>query len=413
MAAAEIAAAEIIAVGSELLTPSKIDTNSLWLTGELNDLGVEVIRKCVVGDDRALLTNAINTALETSSVVILSGGLGPTEDDLTRDAAAAALGRELMFVQEICDGIEERFRRFNRKMVENNRRQAYLVAGAAALSNDRGTAPGQWIETDGKVVILLPGPPNELKSMFARECVPRLKQMLPPRAIRIRQFRVAGMPESDLDALIAPIYTRYSNPMTTVLSNVGGIDIHFRAQCNTGEQADALLDEVVAQIEPLLRPRIISRNGDPIEKVVGEMLRTRRARLSVAESATGGMLGEWITSVPNSSDYFAGGFLTYSDEMKMLLLGVPEELIRSYSAVSEPVAKAMADGARERTGSDYALSVTGYAGPDGKEVGLMFVGLAGPQGTEVRRLKMPGDRNRIRALTVQNSLDFLRQRLMQ
>jgi len=408
-----MAAAEIIAVGSELLTPSKIDTNSLWLTEQLNDLGVEVIRKSVVGDDRALLSTAIDAALATCAVVILCGGLGPTEDDLTREAAAAALGRELIFVQEICDALEERFRRFNRKMVANNRRQAYLIAGAVALSNDRGTAPGQWIETDGKVVILLPGPPNELKSMFARECAPRLKHMLPPRVIGTRQLRVVGLPESDLDALIAPIYTRYSNPTTTILSNVGGIDIHFRAQCDTGEQADALLDEVVAQIEPLLRPRIVSRNGDPIEKVVGEMLRTRGVRLSVAESATGGMLGESITSVPNSSDYFVGGFLTYSDEMKMQLLGVPEEMIRSHSAVSEPVAKAMADGARERTGSDYALSVTGYAGPDGEDVGLMFVGLAGPQGTEARRLKMPGDRNRIRALTVLNSLDFLRQRLMQ
>jgi nicotinamide-nucleotide amidase len=296
-------------------------------------------------------------------------------------------------------------------MVEINRRQAYLVDGAAALPNDRGTAPGQWIEHHGKVVILLPGPPNELKSIFDKHCLPRLKEMLPPRVIRMRQFRVAGMPESDLDQLIAPIYTRYRNPVTTILSAVGGIDIHLRAQCDTEEQAEALLDEVANQIEPLLAPRIVSRNGEPIEKVVGDLLRSRNARLSVAESATGGMLGEWITAVPNSSDYFLGGFLTYSDEMKMHLLGVSKEMLETHTAVSEPVAKAMAEGARQRTGSDYALSVTGYAGPDGSDVGLMFIGLAGPGGTEVRRLKMPGDRNRIRALTVQNALDFLRRRL--
>jgi nicotinamide-nucleotide amidase len=408
-----MAAAEIIAVGSELLTPSKIDTNSLWLTGELNDLGVEVLRKSVVGDDRKLLSSAITAALEVASVVVLCGGLGPTEDDLTRDAAAAALGRELLFNQEICDSLEERFRRFGRKMVANNRRQAYLVAGAEALPNDLGTAPGQWIESDGKVVILLPGPPNELKSMFARECVPRLKRMLPPLVIRTRQLRVVGMPESDLDALISPVYTKYANPATTILSSIQGIDIHLRAQCETEQQAHALLNEVSRQIEPLLQPRIVSRNGDPIEKVVGEMLRVRGARLSVAESATGGMLGERITSVPNSSDYFDGGFLTYSDEMKMRLLGIPEQMLKAHSAVSEPVAKAMAEGARQRTKSTYALSVTGYAGPDGAEVGLMFVGLAGPQGSEARRMKMPGDRDRIRALTVLNSLDFLRQRLMQ
>jgi nicotinamide-nucleotide amidase len=227
----------------------------------------------------------------------------------------------------------------------------------------------------------------------------------------MRQFRVAGMPESDLDQLIAPIYTRYANPATTILSAVGGIDIHLRAQCDTVEQAEALLDEVANQIVPLLEPRIVSRNGEPIEKVVGDLLRSLKARLSVAESATGGMLGEWITAVPNSSDYFVGGFLTYSDEMKVRLLGVSKEMIETHTAVSEPVAGAMAEGARQRTGSDYALSVTGYAGPDGEEVGLMFIGLAGPEGTEVRRVKMPGDRNRIRALTVQNALDFLRRRL--
>lgn len=408
-----MAAAEIIAVGSELLTPAKMDTNSLWLTSQLNDLGVEVIRKSIVGDDRARLTAAISASLHAADIVILCGGLGPTEDDLTRDAAAAALGRELIFSDEICEGIEERFRRFNRKMVEINKRQAYLVAGAAALPNDRGTAPGQWIEVQGKILMLLPGPPGELKSMFANQCAVRLRQALPQQVIRTRQFRVAGMPESDLDQLIAPVYTRYTNPVTTVLSSVGGIDVHLRAQCATEREAEALLDEVAGQIEPLLAPRIISTNGDPIEAVIGNMLRARGARLSVAESATGGMLGEWITSVPNSSDYFVGGFLTYSDEMKMRLLGVSNELLREHTAVSEPVARAMAEGALARTGSDYALSVTGYAGPDGADVGTIFIGLAGPGGTDVRRIKLPGDRSRIRALAVQNSLDFLRQRLKQ
>jgi len=405
--------AEIIAVGSELLTPAKIDTNSLWLTSQLNDLGVEVVRKSVVGDDRERLSASICTALGYSNLVVLCGGLGPTEDDLTRDAAAAALGRDLVFSQEICDGIEERFRRFNRKMVEINRRQAYLVQGAEALENERGTAPGQWIDEHGKILILLPGPPNELRVMFQKHCAARLKRILPQRAIRTLQFRVAGMPESNVDQLIAPIYTRYKNPTTTILSSVGGIDVHLRAQCDTAREADALLDEVIAQIEPLLAPRIISRNGDPIEKVVGDLLRRKEARLSVAESATGGMLGDWITSVKNSSDYFLGGFLTYSDEMKMRLLGVPEEMLRQHTAVSEPVARAMAEGARERTGSDYALSVTGYAGPDGADVGTMFIGLAGPDSTDVRRIKLPGDRNRIRALTVQNALDFLRQKLLE
>ncbi len=406
-----MASAEIIAAGSELLTPSKLDTNSLWLTGELNDLGVEVVRKSIIGDERDRLTRGISEAMKSAEVTIVCGGLGPTEDDLTRDAAAAALGRRLVFSNEICAGIEERFRRFNRKMVEINKRQAYLVDGAEALPNDRGTAPGQWIDHDGRILVLLPGPPNELKSMFAKQCVARLKQILPPKVIRTRQFRVAGMPESDLDQLIAPIYTKYTNPVTTILSNVGGIDIHLRAQCDTEQEAEALLDEVAGQIEPLLAPKVVSRNGEPIEKIVGDMLRSRGAKLSVAESATGGMLGEWITSVPNSSDYFVGGFVVYSDEMKERLLGVQRGMLDEYTAVSEPVAKAMAERARMLTGSDYALSVTGFAGPDGGDVGTMYIGLAGPEGTEARRIKMPGDRNRIRALTVQNSLYFLLQRL--
>ncbi len=406
-----MASAEIIAAGSELLTPPKLDTNSLWLTAQLNDLGVEVVRKSVIGDERARLAAGISSALASSDIAIVSGGLGPTEDDLTRDAAATATGRELVFSEEIRDGIAERFRRFNRKMVEINLRQAYLLRGAEPLPNDRGTAPGQWIEDGGKVLILLPGPPHEMKSVFDKQCAPRLKRMLPPRAIRTRQFRVCGVPESNLDQLIAPVYARYSNPVTTILTSVGGIDVHLRAQCDTAEEAEKLLDEVAGQIEPLLASRIVSRNGDPIEKVIGDLLRARGASLSVAESATGGMLGEWITAVPNSSDYFVGGFLTYTDEMKTRLLGVPERVLKTHTAVSEPVARAMAEGARSKTGSDYALSVTGYAGPDGAEVGLMYIALAAPEATEVRRFKLPGDRNRIRALTVQNTLDFLRRHL--
>ena len=407
-----MANAEIIAAGSELLTPSRLDTNSLWLTGELNNIGIEVTRKSIVGDDRGRLTATIVRALDAAQVIVICGGLGPTEDDLTREAAAAAVERELVFNQQICDALEERFRRFGRKMAANNRRQAYLIDGAEPLPNDRGTAAGQWIEDRGRVLILLPGPPNELKSMFSKHCVSKLKATLPPNAIRTRQFRICGMSESDLDNLIAPIYTRYTNPTTTILSNVGGLEIHLRAQADTDEAAEALVEEVASQIEPLIAPRIVSRNGDSIEKVVGDLLRSRGLRLSVAESATGGMLGQWLTSVPHSSDYFAGGFIVYSDEMKMRLLCVQREMLEQHTAVSAPVAQAMAEGARERTGSDYALSVTGYAGPDGEDVGTMFIGLAGPEGSEVVRIKMPGDRNRIRALTVQNSLDFLRRRLV-
>ena len=404
--------AEIIAVGSELLTPDKLDTNSLWLTDQFNGLGVEVVRKTVVGDDRDRLTETIRVAMSRSQVIVTTGGLGPTEDDLTRDAAAAALGRELIFHQEICDQIEERFRRFNRKMVEINKRQAYVLDGAEALPNDRGTAPGQWLQENGIAIMLLPGPPNELKAMFEKQCLPRLEKLLPVQVIRTRFYRTVGLPESDLDQMIAPVYTRYTNPATTILAVSGEIHVHLRARCATADQAEAILDEVCNQIEPLLGDRIYSRNGDALEKVAGDLLREKRAHVSVAESATGGLLGGRITSVPSSSDYFAGGFITYTDRMKTELLGVPAAMIEEHTAVSEPVAKAMAEGARRRTGADYALSITGYAGPDGDKIGLVFIGLATPRGVEARRIQFPGDRERVRAFSTNIALDMLRRELL-
>jgi nicotinamide-nucleotide amidase len=407
--------AEIIAVGSEMLTPRKIDTNSLFLTDHLNGIGVEVVRKSVIGDDRERLSPAVRSAMESARIIILTGGLGPTEDDVTRDAVAAATGRMLTFHSDIAQAIAERFKRRGRKMAEINKRQAYVIEGAEIIPNDRGTAPGQWLEHEGHVILLLPGPPGELQAMFKGACLPRLETMLPRQVIRTRFFRVAGMGESDLDQLIAPVYTKYTNPATTILAGAGDIQIHLRARCQDVDEAEALLNEVAPPIEHLLGDRIYSCNGDPLEVIVGEMLRQRGATISIAESCTGGMLGEKITSVPGSSDYFAGGFITYSEAMKTELLGVDPELIRDHTAVSEAVAKAMAQGARSRTSSIYAISTTGIAGPGGgtdtSPVGAVWIALAGPDGVEARRVQLPGDRTLIRQFAVQIALDFVRRRL--
>ena len=405
--------AEIIAVGSELLTSQRVDTNSLFLTDQLNALGVEVRRKMIVGDDRELLTASIQEAIARVPIVIFTGGLGPTEDDLTREAVAAATGRKLVFREDLRDALVERFRSFNRKMADNNLRQAYSIEGADALPNPNGSAPGQWLEHENCVVMLLPGPPHEMKAMFTSQCVPRLAQRLPAQVIRTRFYRVAGMGESDLDQLIAPVYTKYANPVTTILAAPSDIQIHLRARCATAEEAEALLSEVGPPIEALLGDRIYSRNGDTLEAVVGAMLGD--ATLSVAESCTGGLLGQRITSVPGSSKYFLGGFLVYSDAMKEQLLGVDPRLIAEYTAVSEEVAGAMAECARQRTGSAYALSITGEAGPEsasGAPVGTVIIAVAAPdRATEVRRLQLPGDRARVRTFAAQTALDFLRRQL--
>ena len=405
--------AEIIAVGSELLTSQRVDTNSLFITDQLNSLGVEVRRKMIVGDDRELLTASIQEAMARVPIVILTGGLGPTEDDLTRDAVAAATGRKLIFRDDLRDDLIERFRRFSRKMADNNLRQAYAVDGAEALPNPNGSAPGQWLEHENCVVMLLPGPPHEMKAMFTEQCVPRLARRLPEQVIRTRFYRVAGMGESDLDQLIAPVYTKYTNPVTTILAAPSDIQIHLRARCATAQEAEALLAEVGPPIEALLGDRIYSRNGDSLEAVVGAMLGD--ATVSVAESCTGGLLGQRITSVAGSSKYFLGGFLVYSDLMKEQLLGVDPSLIAAHTAVSEQVACAMAEGARQRTGSTYAISITGEAGPEsasGAPVGTVILAVAGPDRTmEVRRLQLPGDRARVRTFAAQAALDFLRRQL--
>ena len=397
--------AEIIAVGSEMLTPDKVDTNSLHLTQELNTLGIEVVAKSIIGDDRQRLTDAIRASWAHAELVILTGGLGPTEDDLTRDAVAAALEVGMTPSEEAWQAILDRFQKFGRTPTENNRRQTLILNGADRLPNPNGTAPGQWFHRDGRVLVLLPGPPRELKPMVAAELIPRLTAMLPPQVIRTRWYRVALMGESDLDHLIAPIYTKYTNPATTILAAAGDIDIHLRARCETAEAAEALLAEVGDPIAELIGDKIYSTNGDPLEVVIGKLLRAKGQSVAVAESMTGGMLGMQITSIAGSSDYFRGGFLTYTDQMKTQLLGVPE----GTEAVSEEAALAMAAGARDRAKSDYALSVTGFA--DGPNAGHVFLGLATPSGAHARKLKLNGDRYRVRCLTVLNALDWLRRAL--
>lgn len=409
--------AEIIAIGTELLTPERVDTNSLWVTEQLNLLGVEVTRKQVIGDDRLRLTEAIERAIERSNIVVLIGGLGPTEDDVTRDAAAAALHRKLSLSLEQESVLIQRFRQINRPMAKNNLRQAFLLEGAEVLPNPNGTAPGQFISTDHGAVALLPGPPRELKPMLIEQLVPKLRHIVPPQTIRVRSFRVTGIGESDLDTLIAPVYSRYSNPVTTVLSSPGDLFVHLRATGETVEQVDGLLREVGNPIAEILGDRAYTEDAnESLDMVVGRLLRKSHGTVAVAESCTGGLLAARLTDQAGCSDYFQAGYVTYTEEQKTAILNVPAALIERHTAVSEPVAAAMAEGARAKSHATYALSVTGFAGPTGgtdfDPIGTVYIGLAGPHPTKVVRVRYGGDRYRTRTMAAQGALDILRKHLV-
>ena len=412
--------AEIIAVGSELLTPYRMDTNSLFLTEQLNLLGVEVIFKSVVGDDLRQLVGAAQQALLRSDIVVFSGGLGPTEDDLTREAVAQALGLELHRDSSILSALEQRFAARKWKMAANNAKQADVIAGATVLPNPNGTAPGQWLsgEFDGRerIIILLPGPPHELKALFESECRERLRAKLPSAFIATRVLKVAMLGESQVDARVAPIYKRYTDVQTTILSAAGEIQLHFKTRAETTEAAQERVDEVAGAAEDELDDFVFSRNGEPLEQIVGYYLQMRNATLAVAESCTGGLLAERITSISGSSRYFLGGAIVYSNELKTELAGVPATMIEKHGAVSPEVAGALAEGIRYRCDSTLGVGVTGIAGPSGgtpeKPVGLVFHALASDSGTEIVERQFPGDRKLIRRFAAQMALDMVRRKLM-
>ncbi len=409
--------AEIIAIGSELLTSNRTDTNSLWLTDKLNRIGIDVKLKTVVGDDDARLEETIKDAVKRSRVVITTGGLGPTEDDITRKVVARALGKRLSLDEKVLEEIRERFRSFGiANMPERNSRQAMVIAGAQVLSNPNGSAPGLFLEHEGCAVALMPGPPREMKPMFENHVQARLEKLAGDVRFATRVLRVAGLGESAVDEKIAPIYMKYENPQTTILFNSSEIEIHLRAHGRTEADAETLLDDLALKIEKELGNSAFSFRGETMEEVVGRRLAMTGFTLAVAESCTGGLIAQRLTSVPGSSRYFTEGAVTYSNESKIRLLGVDKKMIREFGAVSQQVARDMARGVRHRAKTDFGLAVTGIAGPDGgteeKPVGLVFIALADDAHTEHKRLMIPGDRELVRWRASQAALDMLRRRLI-
>ena len=412
--------AEIIAIGSELLTPFRKDTNSLYLTERLNEVGVEVIIKTIVGDVRERLVAVAQHALFRADVVIFMGGLGPTEDDLTREAVAEALGLELHRDPELVTRLEQRFASRGYKMTPNNYKQADVISGAIVLPNPNGTAPGQWLsgkfDNRERILILLPGPPFELKALFDAECYERLRSKLPAAYIATRVLKVAMLGESAVDARVAPIYKRHTDVQTTILAGAGDIQFNLFTRAQSMEAAQARVDELAGEIEDELDDAVYSNQGDSLEQIVGYYLQMRGATLAVAESCTGGLLGERITSISGSSRYFLGGAVVYSNQLKTEFAGVPAGLIAKHGAVSREVVAAMAEGVRKRCQSTFGVGITGVAGPTGgtpeKPVGLVYHALASENGTDVVEKNFPGDRKRVRWFASQQALDMVRRKLM-
>jgi nicotinamide-nucleotide amidase len=413
--------AEIIAIGSELLTPHRSDTNSLYLAGKLTQLGVEVSFKTIVGDRRGDLVAAARTALARVDVVIFMGGLGPTEDDLTRESVAETLGRPLQRHARIIEDLRARFAARGWKMAENNERQGDVIAGAEVLENKRGSAPGQFLHIDdenGKaIIILLPGPPGELTAMFEEQCLPRLQALVPRQSIATRELKIAMIGESMADKRAAPIYKTYTDIETTILAGTPGeVQLHLRARADSLEEAQKRVDALASALEDEFDDAIFASHGESMEQIVGYYLGMRSATLATAESCTGGMLAERITSVPGSSRYFLGGAVVYDNSLKSGLADVPPLLIAEHGAVSSQVAAALAEGIRTKCKSSFGVGITGIAGPGGgseeKPVGLVFHALADGTNTEVVERKFFGDRDRVRQWATQQALDMVRRKLM-
>ena len=413
--------AAILAVGSELLGTDRLDTNSLCLTALLDRYGVELVRKAVLGDSEEEIASELRTLIPRLDLILMTGGLGPTADDVTREAVAAALGRQLRLDGEVVATLERRFQALGWRMPEVNRRQAFVVEGAEVLPNERGTAPGMRLESDGEgcTLFLFPGVPVELDGLMASALEPWLAERAGGVARETAVLKIAGLPESVVEERIAPAYDEFGREASTILASVGEIRLQATAAGPEPERRQQL-QAMVKRLSELAGDVVFTtREEDTLESVVGDLLRAAGQTLTAAESCTGGLFSQRITAVPGSSEYFLGAAVTYSNELKVQMVGVPAEMLDEHGAVSEPVARAMAEGVRRSLGSDWGVGITGVAGPGGgseeKPVGTVHVAVAGPTPEDTvthRKLRLPGDRDRIRRFSAQIALEMLRRRLL-
>lgn len=409
--------AELLTIGTELLLGQIIDTNASWMSQRLAEAGIDVFFKSTVGDNWGRIDAAIRLALTRADVLIMTGGLGPTEDDLTREVLAAVLDRPLRLDPDILAAIEARFMRRRIPMPENNRKQAMVPEGAEVLHNPRGTAPGLLCRADGRVLVCMPGVPSEMKPMLLEQVIPRIRDAFGIRGrIVSRVLKTCGISESMLDEKIGDYFRTMRNPSIGVLAHAG--EIHIRMTCKGDDPTEiaAQLDALDAKLCERLGPLIFGRDEEKLEAAVGRLLRERRATLAVAESCTGGLVASRLTDISGSSEYFERGIVAYSAEAKQRLLGVPAETIADHGLVSVETVRAMAVGVRRLAGTALGLATTGVAGPTGgtpeKPVGLVCVGLAWDGGDAAREFRLLGEREQVKYRGAQMALEMLRRHLL-
>jgi nicotinamide-nucleotide amidase len=406
----------ILAIGSEMLTPFRVDTNSLFITDRLNTIGYDVRLKAVVADDVGELARVIESALTWADLIVITGGLGPTEDDMTRDAVARVLGVTLDLDESIVDRLRERFARRGMAMPDINRRQAMVPRGAAVLANPNGTAPGLWIEREARALVLLPGPPREMKPMLESVIAERLAPRSKASGLFRRVLKITGRAESDVDAQASPVYVKWTTlaaPIsTTILAVLGQIELHLTMQAASKADADVALEAAVEELQTVLGASVYSVDGRALEHVVGDLLREHKMTIAVAESCTGGLLASRLTDVPGSSDYVDRGVVCYSNRSKTELAGVPETVIQEHGAVSELVATAMAEGIRSRAGTSIGVGITGIAGPGGgtpeKPVGTVAIAVTVNSEVRVRTFQFLGSREMVKFQAAQSALNMTR-----
>ena len=409
--------AELLAVGSELLVPGRQETNATTITRYLLERGCKVIARTIVADDAEALTDSFKLAWSRADLVIATGGLGPTEDDLTRECAAKALGASLIREPSYVEWLKERFKQFGRVMPGVNEKQADRIEGGRLLMNAKGTAPGQLIERDGKVLVLLPGPPREMLPLFEREVLPIVEARSSGERIVMRVIRIAGMGESDVEQLVAPIYKTFTNPVTTILGGASEVELQLVGTAKSGAEAEEKVEALASKIRQVLGPRIFTERGETLEQVVSGLLTTRGLKLTLAESCTGGLVTSRLVSIAGASVFLDSAFVAYSDRAKMDELGVSEATLRAHGAVSEETAREMAKGALAAARADIAMAITGIAGPTGgtpqKPVGLVCFALEGVLGARtVRRVFPSADRERTIQQASNSALEILRRALV-